>query len=398
MSRSFLALLFLLIPLFIAAPALQAADTDCPAPGQWLLPNVSGAVSASTHHVAAQLSQAHYVLLGEAHNNAAHHFWQLQSLAMVLGSGRELVIGMEMFPRRVQPALDRWVAGELTEREFLEQSEWYRVWRFDAELYLPILRFARMNRVPLVALNVDRKLTSDTAKQGWDAIDPARREVISDPAPATQEYREWLQQAFDQHPEEYEANFEFFVQAQLVWDRAFAQALRDAHARHPNAVIAGIIGSGHLRYGHGVPHQLRALGADHIRVWLPLDHGQNCSNAEIAGIADAVFATGNMASASPPMLGVFLRDEDGKTSISNIVPDSVAERAGLKGGDRILNAAGVVVNDSSEVVKIVRQLLPGTWLPLTIERDGKTMEIVARFPPPGTVQDTHGTHPATEEP
>jgi uncharacterized iron-regulated protein len=34
---------------------------------------------------------------------------------------------MEMFPRRVQPALDRWIAGETTERQFLGETDWRTV-------------------------------------------------------------------------------------------------------------------------------------------------------------------------------------------------------------------------------------------------------------------------------
>ena len=48
---------------------------------------------------------------------------------------------MEMFPRRLQPVLDRWVAGGLSEAEFLKQAEWDRVWHYDPQLYLPILHF-----------------------------------------------------------------------------------------------------------------------------------------------------------------------------------------------------------------------------------------------------------------
>ena len=41
------------------------------------------------------------------------------------------MIGFEAFPRRVQPVLERWVAGQLSESEFLAQSDWRNVWRFD---------------------------------------------------------------------------------------------------------------------------------------------------------------------------------------------------------------------------------------------------------------------------
>ena len=85
-------------------------------------------------------------MLGERHDSAEQHRWQLQTLTGLHAYRPNLVIGMEMFPRRVQPALDRWVAGETTEQQFLAESDWRTVWGYDSQFYMPILHFARMNR------------------------------------------------------------------------------------------------------------------------------------------------------------------------------------------------------------------------------------------------------------
>jgi uncharacterized iron-regulated protein len=328
---------------------------------------------------------ADVLLLGEAHDDADHHLWQLQSLGMLLGQRGALVIGMEMFPRRVQPALDRWIAGQLSEEQLLEQSEWDRVWRFDPELYLPILRFARLNRIPLIALNVERSLIAETGSSGWDAVAAERREGITDPAPAPNDYRDILKSSFyahgehrDEPAEPEDIAFEYFVQAQLVWDRAFAQALADASISHPQSLIVGIIGSGHLRYGHGVPHQLRSLGIDNTVVWLPAPVAAEC--AELAGISDAVFGIAGSERRAPPRLGVYLQDADNGADIRDVLPGSVAAAAGLAAGDRIVSAAGVRVRSSNDVITIVRNSFPGTWLPLTVTRNGEAIDIIARFP------------------
>jgi uncharacterized iron-regulated protein len=84
-----------------------------------------------------------------------------------------MVIGFEMFPRQVQPALERWVAGELTVPAFLAQTAWEEHWSFPIELYLPLFQFARINRIPMVALNVDAKLTRAIGDKGWDALPSA---------------------------------------------------------------------------------------------------------------------------------------------------------------------------------------------------------------------------------
>ncbi len=124
------------------------------------------------------------VLLGEQHDEDDDHRWQLQVLAALHAQRPDMVIGFEMFPRRAQPVLDDWVAGKLTVRQLLEQSQWDSVWKLPPELYLPLFQFARINRIPMVALNVDRKLTRAIAEKGWDAIPVAEREGVGRAAPA----------------------------------------------------------------------------------------------------------------------------------------------------------------------------------------------------------------------
>ena len=373
-----------------SAPAIAqtARDDICLVPGQWATQVDAEFRTVTSAEVLAQARDAQFVLLGEAHDNADHHLWQLQSLGMLLSARDKLVIGMEMFPRRVQPVLDRWIAGELTESALLQQTEWARVWRFNPDLYLPILRFARLNRIPVVALNVERSLISDIGARGLQAIPRERREGVTDPAPASSDYRNTLRSSFHQHSKSGDSEFEHFVDAQLFWDQAFAQALADAAAANPEALIAGIIGTGHLRHGHGVPHQLRAMGNRRTTVWLPLDASTPCDR--LSGIADSVFATGSDPMDARPRLGVYLGDDAGAAGVRKVVPGSVAEGAGLIAGDRILAAAGVSIRSSDDLIAVVHRQSPGTWLPLTVERNEERLELVAKFPAGNAALDASG--------
>lgn len=69
-----------------------------------------------------------------------------------------------------------------------------------------------------------------------------------------------------------QGSFENFLDAQLTWDRAMAEALarRVASADSPQRpLVVGIMGSGHIRFGHGVAHQLRDLGVARVASLLP---------------------------------------------------------------------------------------------------------------------------------
>lgn len=335
------------------------------------------------------------VLLGERHDDADHHRWQLQVLAALHTLRPRMAIGFEMFPRHLQPVLDRWVAGELTVKEFLERSEWDTVWNMPAELYLPVFHFARLNRIPMIALNVDQRLNKAITEKGWEAVPEAQREGVGQPAPPSQAYRDSLLEIFRLHGtlrgnDVSKANasdtaFRYFVESQTVWDRAMAEALvrfgADSSGQGKPLVV-GVMGSGHIRYGHGVPHQLHDLGVTSVGTLIPLSIDGHCGQIP-AGYADAVFAVPRQVSAKPepPRLGIALEDTQDGIRISAVTSDSLAEKSGFRPGDVVVEIAGQPATKVVQVVASVRMQPPGTWLPVRIKRGGDALDIVVRFPP-----------------
>lgn len=379
--------------LFALAAALVAGFAhaqSCPEPAAWTaLDGERPRVTAATA-LLDDMAQRNVVLLGETHDEMDHHRWQLQTLAALHARRPDMVIGFEMFPRRVQPVLDRWVAGELTVAEFLDQAEWERNWNMPAELYLPLFQFARINRIPLLALNIERKLSRAISEKGWDAVAEAEREGVGRPAPPVEAYREQLFAVYREHPplrgrggkpKKNDSAFRFFVESQTAWDRAMAEALaRRALAGKP--LVAGVMGSGHLRFGHGVPHQLRDLGVKNVGILLPYSTGGDCKEIR-AGLADAVFMlpAQAMPKPEPPRLGVRLEEHEGGVRIERVLAGSLAEKSGLKDGDRIVEMAGRPVQKTITTIALVRLQPPGTWLPLRVKRGAETLDLVVKFPP-----------------
>ena len=318
----------------------------------------------------------------------------------------------------MQPVLDRWVAGELTEEAFLEESNWTKNWGFDPELYLPMFHFARMHRIPMVALNVERDFISRIRDEGLDNIPEEERRGLTEPASPLDAYLDSLAETFGQHldireqapadvehgaegkAEEAEASdeaadadepadvredprFKRFVTVQTTWDRAMAQALHEAAGRPEAPLVVGVLGTGHLEGGFGVPHQLDDLGADKTTVFIPVGPAESC-DAYREEVADALFVLPSQSELASgpegPRLGVMIETAENRVRVLQVLEDSVAEAADIRDGDAILQAAGVTLTDTSDLIGIVQQQSPGTWLPLEIERDGETMEIVAKFP------------------
>jgi S1-C subfamily serine protease len=82
-----------------------------------------------------------------------------------------------------------------------------------------------------------------------------------------------------------------------------------------------------------------------------------------------------------PRLGVFLAQGDGAPRISQVAGGSVAEVTGLKAGDHVVRAAGQETQNPDDLVEIIGRQAPGTWLPLSIRRDGQEIDLIAKFPP-----------------
>lgn len=265
--------------------------------GYWFDP----ADNAPISHAALMRAMAtkSTVMLGETHDSYEIHRWQLHVLAGLHALRDDIVVGFEMFPRSVQPALDRWVEGITGVEEFLIEARWAEVWRFDPALYLPLFHFCRQFRLPMVALNCRRPLVSEVGKLGWEAIPLEDRDGVTPARPATADYRRYLFELTGgirpdrkaSSPED--AEFDRFVRAQQTWDRAFACGIADAHQRFDGALVVGIIGRGHLEHGHGTPYQLADLGLQDTAVLLPHEPAHNRA---ASGMADALFCLSAPAS------------------------------------------------------------------------------------------------------
>lgn len=356
--------------------------------GAWVEPSAAGPRPVAAGDLFDRLARRPVLLLGERHDSAAHHRWQLATLQALQTRRPGLSLGLEMVPRRRQPVLDRWVAGELEERAFLEALDWPAIWGYDADLYLPILRFARDRRVPLLALNVERLLVRRVRAEGFAAVPASEREGVGQPAPASAAYRAQLHWLWRQHPFVpssgqrrpglEDPSFGRFVEGQQVWDRAMAEAIADRRRLHPGALVVALIGNGHLAGGHGVPHQLRALGLGEAAWLLPWEAGLDCAVLQ-PGLATAVFGV-----ASPPpaglRLGVYLETHGGRVEIRQVATGSLAERSGLRIGDRITAIDGQPTSSARQVIERLAAHPAGRPLSLRIERDGRSLVLQLALP------------------
>lgn len=285
-----------------AATPATPANKEMPSSGaciketQWWLPDEKKIIERSD--LFKRIANRRAILLGEHHSNEQHHKWHLQTIKSLYALRKDIALGFETFPRRLQPVLDQWITGKLSKKQFKEKLDWDSFWSFDIALYMPLFEFAKDNQVPMYALNVDRTLMNSVRKFGWKAVPDSQKEGLSDPAQPSQDYLEILAASYLQHNPLNPDNelqleldgkkFYLFIQGQLLWDRAMAEGVAAVLAKNNAPLVIGIMGSWHLINRHGVPHQLSSLGIDDAAVLVPWDTHFKCSEITSA-FADAIY-------------------------------------------------------------------------------------------------------------
>lgn len=283
------------------------------------------------------------VYLGEYHDQFSHHNIQLQIIEALYKNNAKLAIGMEMFQRPFQPTLDDYVSGAIDEREFLNRAEYFKRWGFDYNLYKPILDFARREKVPVVALNLRKEITEKVSKEGMDGLtDEERKELPLETDFSDEDYRYRIRKSFDLHKGSSEKNFDFFLQAQVLWDETMAESI-DAYLRkNPERRMAVIAGGGHLVYGQGIPK--RAFRRNGLAYTIILNDGEIERD-----IADFIIYPQPLSGMTAPKLLATFKEEKGRLLINDFVQESPARAAGLRSEDVIIALDGVPVTSLQDV-------------------------------------------------
>lgn len=235
--------LAVLLFMLFAAPALAQE----PAPAVVL--NRTGE-SVEFQQMISQLQLADVIFLGEKHDNDAGHALQLKIIEALQAAGSDLAIGMEQFERDTQGAVDDYLAGKISEEEFLAAS---RPWKNYPEHYRGIVEFAKANKLPILAGNLPRKLA--TAISEGRELEP--HELVfaarSTSAPQDRYWSNFLRTMQGHMGADGEEKLANFYASQCAKDDAMAEAITDhlAQNRHRPRKVIQLCGHFHSDYGLG---------------------------------------------------------------------------------------------------------------------------------------------------
>ena len=208
------------------------------------------------------LAQADVVYLGETHDRPEDHQAQLAIIRELHQQNPKIAIALEMFQHPYQGALDRYLQGQITESQLQTQTQFKQRWGFPWDYYAPILRFAKANQLPVLALNTPTEITRKVARGGLESLTSAERQLI----PPTTEirtdnlaYRQQIQEIYEQSHQGQGSSdrFERFFLAQVLWDETMAAEIAQFLQANRDHQVVVLAGQGHIAYGYGIPSRVK---------------------------------------------------------------------------------------------------------------------------------------------
>ncbi len=257
--------------LFLCWFAAQVAAGQTPAaPGyvsQRVYDTARGAFTDFETMLAA-LTRAEVVFVGEQHDDPNTHRLETAILEGLKRRKAPVVLSLEMFERDAQAALEQYLAGSISEEEFLKKA---RPWPRYATDYKPLVELAKASGWRVIAANVPRRQASEVAKAGLTAVDKLsaedRANVAADLQCPRDAYFDRFAATMNEHPpqagqekkitpEESRQRTERYYDSQCTKDETMAESIAAAIVQKPGLVVH-FNGSFHSDFGQGAAERTR---------------------------------------------------------------------------------------------------------------------------------------------
>lgn len=288
------------------APESSASEGDAPSLGEdhpltGKIFDARDGQFVSLEEALESARRARYLLLGEKHDNPAHHEGQATLLAARAETSQPALV-WEMITEAQEFSGPVYTG---TAEEFAQELDWAHSGWPPFEMYRPIARVAIARELPQYAGNLDREAMRTAYTEGLEGLDSSRAQALGVRERLTGDALEALRQDIAR-------GHCGFGDAAMLDSMAAAQQSRDAfmaaalvqHDDGEGAVL--VAGGGHVRRDRAVPFHLRAHGVaeEDVRVvtWAEVRDDATDPRAYQGGETpafDLVFFTPRMSNEDP---------------------------------------------------------------------------------------------------
>ncbi|MBI5205888.1 MAG: ChaN family lipoprotein [Nitrospirae bacterium] len=299
------------------------------------------------------------IFVGERHSYYEDHKVELAVIKGLFKKGKKFAIGMEMFQRPFQKAIDDYISGAINEKDFLKKTEYFKRWNIDFNLYREIIEFAKAKGIPIIALNLKAELMKKTEQSGLDGLsEEERKEVPQDMDMSDDSYRQRLKEIFETHPSG--SSFDYFYQSQILWDETMAHSIAEFMKERPDYQMVVLAGGQHIMYESGIPQRVNRLTGKKYATLVTGDIDNN--------IGDYVLFPDSLKPPFSAKLGIVLKKDEDGVFIDDFSKDSAALKSGIKKGDIILSVDDWKVETVEDVRIALFDKNPGDSVKVKIVR------------------------------
>ena len=248
-----------IVRLILMLALLLAVTVDAHAGG---ITRMSDRQSVSLSQLISDAERSDLVLIGEAHDDKAHHEMELSLIRALWAQKLPMAIGLEMIQADSQPELDDWTEGKLSEQDF--QVVYSRNWSIDWSFYRDIFLFARDNHIPMVALNINKDLALKVSRRGFASLTPEEKKDLPQGTTCdlNNPHTAFLERSFREVFKHVTNGrvFTYFCEAQTLRNSGMALNIAGYVRKHPGRKIVALAGVWHA-VKNAIPEQLRRNGS-----------------------------------------------------------------------------------------------------------------------------------------
>ena len=362
-------------------------------------------VKVSAEQMNAAITDTRIIYVGETHDNPASHRLELQVLeAVAKRYPGQLSIGIEMFNPTQQDGLDRWVAGDLDEKSFLKDVDWFGNWKMDFAYYADILHFARDNRIPVIGLNATREMVKTVGRNSLEELDVETRARLPE-FDLDDPYQKAMTTSIYREHGPGQSMLDGFLRIQTLWDETMAESIV-AHMRsqQPDHRMVVMAGGNHVRYGFGIPRRVyRRMPTSYVLVGsrelvVPKAKQGQIMDVDLPHFPMVpydymAYTEYESLPGERVKLGVRFKEADGRIQVEAVVPGSAADQAGIEAGDFIEFLDDKPINDSFDLVYEISKRQRDDEADMIIDRNGKPASLKVIFTPlPPMADHGQGVH------
>lgn len=217
---------------------------------------------SSIEAIVNSLGNVDVVFLGELHDDAIGHQVELeifkQAVEKYLAS-RRVTLSLEMFERDVQIVLDEYLAGLITEEQFLRAS---RPWPRYKDDYRPLVELAKEKKLYVIAANAPRRYVNMVSRNGRQSLSTLSKDAKASLAPLpysepSEAYAKKFKALMASSPEA-SMGIDNILSSQSLWDATMAHSIARHLKKNKRALVVHLNGGFHTENRLGtVEHLLR---------------------------------------------------------------------------------------------------------------------------------------------